>query len=591
MIKKTKKPSLFLTFGTVALLAAGGGTAYWIWTQRGVGPSEMPVGAEVVPQDALMAISVATDPGQWQKLREFGTVQSQAALDQNLANARDRILTANGFDYERDIQPWIGKEVTVAFLSPQASPPPSGSNSLPPVPRAQQATLLLLPVRDAAKAKQALDKFKPQSGKVADRIYKGFQVRETQGVTPQNYSATILDDKLMVVANDPKAMDRAIDTYKGEPALAATPGYSQALGKIQVAQPFGKLFINLPAAAASTSANSGKSVSPQSLAQVQQVQGLAATAVLESEGVRFKSISWLKPDSQRRYEVRNTAKTMPSRLPADTIIMASGGNLKQFWQDYSQGATANPVSPINPQGLRDGLKSTVGMDLDQDLLSWMAGEFSLALVAAPEGGAPTLPFGLVFMVQSSDRRAAETALNRLDEVMASKYKFKVEDTKVGDLTVTNWTPPIGGPSITHGWLDGNVAFLTLGAPITSTMVPKPSASLGDSQSFQTAVPSEPNPNNGHFFINVDRAVNAQNLPLLQLPPGNRDLVAAIRAIGITAAINDERSTRYDVFVQLQKAGNVKPLPSPKIPLGSTSRPNGQINPALEFPPAASPSPQ
>lgn len=566
MVKKTKTPSLLLTLGTAVLLVAGGGAAYWILTQRGFGPGEMPVGAEVVPQDALMAISVSTDPGQWQTLRGFGTVQSQAVVDKNLANARDRILTANGFDYERDIQPWIGKEAMVAFLSPQANPPASGSssNGLPPVPQAQQSTILVLPIQDAGKAKQTLERFKPQAGKVTDRTYKGIQVRETQGAAAQNYSAAILNQKLVVVANDPKAMDRAIDTFTGEPSLAATPGYSQAVGKIQVAQPFGKLFVNLPAAATATSANAGKSVSPQSLAQVQQVQGLAATAVLESEGIRFKSISWLKPDSQRRYDVKNTARTMPDRLPADTVIMASGGNLQQFWQDYSQGATANPVSPINPQGLRDGLKSTVGMDLDKDLLAWMGGEFSLALVAAPESNVPTLPFGLVFMVQSSDRRAGEATLKQLDEVMASKYKFKVEETKVGDIPVTNWVLPAGGPSITHGWLDGNVAFLTLGAPITSTMVPRPTGSLADSPSFKAAVPADPNPSNGHFFVNVDRAINAKNLPLLQLPPGNRDLVAAVRAIGVTAAISDDRSTRYDVFVQLQKANSPKPLASPTL---------------------------
>jgi hypothetical protein len=578
---KKKKPSLLLTLGTAALLVGGGGAAYWLLTQRGAGPGELPVGSGVIPQDALMAISVSTDAGQWEKLREFGTAQSQAAVDQNLAGVRDRILTANGFDYERDIKPWIGKEVTVAFLSPQAASPPSGgTGALPPVPKNQQSTIMILPVQDGGKAKDTLERFKPQSGKLVDRTYQGIQIKETQGAVAQNYSATVLDGKLVVITNDPKAMDRAIDTYKGGPALAATPGYTQALGKIQAVQPFGKLYVNLPAAAAVTSANSGKPVSPQSLAQVQQVQGLAATAVLESEGVRFKSVSWLKPDSQRRYDVQNTAKTMPGRLPADTIIMASGGNLKQFWQDYSQGATANPISPINPQGLRDGLKATVGMDLDKDFLTWMAGEFSLSLVAAPEGGSPSLPFGLVFMVQASDRRAAEDTLKRLDDAMVSKYKFKVEQSRLGDRPVTNWSLPVGGPTITRGWLDGDVAFLTLGAPIANSMVPKPTAALADSPNFKTAVPTEPNPNNGHFFVNVDRAINAKSLPLLQLPPGNRDLVAAVRSLGVTAAISDDRTTRYDVFVWLQKGNQPGPLPSPKLP----------APPGNALPPGSSPSP-
>ncbi len=586
MIKKKRTPSLLLTLGAAVLLIGGGGAAYWILTQRGVVPGELPVGAEVVPQDALMAISVSTDPGQWEHLREFGTPQSQAAFDKNLAQLRDRLLTANGYDYAKDVQPWIGKEVTVAFLPPSPASTPTAPNA----PTAQQqATVMVLPIQNQLQAKQLLEKPKqPTTGKLVDRTYKGFQIRESQGAATQNYSATVLDGKFLVVTTDPKATDRAIDTYKKEgAALSATPGYSQAIGKIQSAQSFGKLYVNLPAAAAITSANAGRSASPQSLAQVQQIQGLAATATLQPEGIQFKSISWLKPDSQRKYEVQNTAKIMPSRLPAETLIMASGGNLKRFWQDYNQGAATNPLSPLKPEDLRNGLKSTVGLDLDQDLLAWMDGEFSLSLVAAPEGSPPSLPFSFVFMVQSNDRRAAEKTLKQLDEAMASKYRFKVEESKIGDQSVVNWSLPAGGPAITHGWLDDNVAFLTLGAPIANTILPKPAAPLADSEAFKASVPSELNPNNGHFFANITLA-SAKNFPLLQLPPGNRELVAAVRSIGVTAAINDERSTRYNVLVLLQKAGKPTPLPSPTVP-SATIAP-GQGNPTLTIPSTPTPLP-
>ncbi|SRR5579883_1609756 len=585
MVKK-KKPSLLLPVGAAVLLVGGGGAAYWVLTHRGAGSGELPVGADVIPQDALMTISVSTDPGQWQKLRAFGTPQSQAALDKNLAQLRDRLLTANGYDYEKDIQPWIGKEVTVAFLPPPTTPPNATPNT-PLVPQ-QQATVMVLPIQNGLQAKQILEQPRPQAaGKLVDRTYKGFQIKESQGAVPQNYSATVLDGKFLVVTTDPKATDRAIDTYKKDSAaLSATPGYAQALGKIQADQPFGKLFVNLPAAAAAATANSGQSVPPQNLAQVQQMQGLAATATLQSEGIQFKSISWLKPDSQRKYEVRNTAKIMPDRLPADTLIMASGGNLKQFWQDYNQGAAANPISPVNPEWLRNGVKSTVGMDLDQDFLPWMDGEFSLALVAAPEGSPPSMPFSFVFLVQSNDRRAAEKALKQLDDAMANKYRFKIEESKIGDQNVVNWSLPTGGTSIvTHGWLDDNVAFLTLLAPIANTMLPKPTASLADSDAFKAGVPAEPSPNNGHFFANISLAT-AKKLPLLQLPPGNRELVAAVRSIGVTAAISDERSTRYDVFVLLQKAGQPAPLPSPTLPPATSSG----DNPALSIPSVPSPSP-
>lgn len=563
MIKKSKKPSLLLTLGTAVLLAGGGGAAYWYLTQRGLGPGELPVGAEVIPQDALMAISLSTNAEQWEKLREFGTPQSQAVFDQNLAQLRDRILTANGFDYEKDIKPWIGKEMTVAFLAPQTTSP--SSPSTPPAPR-QQATVMVLPIQDPLQAKQILEKPRPQTaGKLVDRTYKGFQIKETQGTPAQSFSATVLDGKLLMVTDNPKATDRAIDTYKDGNTLASTPGYTQALSKIQVAQPFGKLYVNIPAAVGVTATNSQRLIPPQSLAQVQQTQGFATTVSLGSDGVQFKGITWLKPDSQRKNEVKNSAKSMPERLPADTLLMASGGNLKQVWQSYSQGAAANPAAPINPEGLRTGLRSTINMDLDKDFIAWMDGEFSLSLIA-PEGNASGPP-SFLFMVQSNDRRAAEAAFKQLDQAMASKYKFRVEDSKIGNQPVTNWSLPAGGATITHGWLDRDVAFLTLGAPVANTIIPKPTASLADSEPFKAGVPSELRPNNGHFFA------NSKGLLLLQqLLPVNQDLFAAIRSIGVTTAVQDERSTRYDALVALQKAGKPGPLPSPKLPSGASASP-------------------
>jgi len=49
----------------------------------------MPVGANIIPQDALLTLSLS-DSAQWQVLREFGTPQTQAELDKNLAQLRDR---------------------------------------------------------------------------------------------------------------------------------------------------------------------------------------------------------------------------------------------------------------------------------------------------------------------------------------------------------------------------------------------------------------------------------------------------------------------------------------------------------------------
>lgn len=557
------KPSLLLTLGASGLLIGGGIAAYWILSQRNW-LGDMPVGANIIPQDALLTVSVATDAAQWQQLREFGTKQTQAELDKNLAELRDSFLTTNGYNYQQDVQPWVGQEVTIAFLPPQNPPTTKSSPNSSATATNKQSVLMVLPIENSAAAKQILSKPKPlKQGKWVARNYKGVQIKETQGVPSQNYSTTVLDQRFLVVTDNPKATERVIDTYKGGASIAKTTGYTQALDKIK-AQRFAQIYVNVPAAARVAAGNPSRSFSPQGLAQLRNHQGLASTVILESEGIRFKSISWLKQNSQRVHMVENKAGKMQSRLPADTLMMISGGNLQQLWQDYAQGVS-NPLAPIPPENLRGGVKSLTGLDLERDLLSWM-GEFSLSIIpAAPTGDSKDFALSLLFMVETSDRLKAEKSLQQLDKVISRQYQFQIQETKVGGKPVFNWISPYGTLTATHGWVDENVAFLTLGAPIVDQIIPKPAITLASTEQFQKTVPAV-SPNNGQFFLNVNPTVKA--LPLQQFLPNQQTLLEAMRSIGVTAAVSDQRSVRYDMFVSLKKTEKPGSLPSPE-PMSAT----------------------
>ena len=589
---RSKKLPLLLTLGASALLIGGGVVTYWLISRQGR-LSVMPVGANVVPQDALMVVSVSTEPDQWERLRSFGTPRSQAAFDQNLAQFRDRFLTRRGLEFQRDVQPWVGKEVTLAVLSPQAGvtiPSPSQ----PALPANSEPMVLVLPIADPVKAKAVLDQSPAtKTGQWSTRKYKGIDIRETLGSPDQSASIAALDAQLVLVATTSKAIDQAIDTYKGGKALSSTPSYGDALGQINTERSWARIYVNIPALVSSSAINSNRPVPSQGLmTQLQQNQGLAATATLEPDGIQFKTVWWLTPDSKQRFEGKNNAKMMPSRLPAETLRMASGRDLKQFWQEFTQGASSSLVRYIFPQGLlsnpeklRQGIKSAVNLDLEDDLLNWMQGEFSLALIPSAQKSATNSPTSLVFMVQSNDRRTAEKTLKQLDDVMASKYTFKVEAARIEGQSVVNWSLPTGDVSVTHGWLDGDVAFLSLnlGTPATPSFLPKPASPLSESEAFRKVTKTTLEQTNGYFFMDVDRALSLNNFfPLLQLPPMNRTVLEATNSIGVTSAVTSDRTTRYDIFVTLQKGNKPGALPSP-----SASPIEGAIPSPL---PSSAPSP-
>jgi hypothetical protein len=368
------------------------------------------------------------------------------------------------------------------------------------------------------------------------------------------------------------------------------------------------VYLNVPAAMALAAANSKRELSPEKVAAQQQGQGVATTVSLEPGGIRFQGVSWLKPNSEQKYRVENTSSRLSRRLPANTLLMLSGSNLARLWQDYVQGAETNPLTPIPPANLNAGLKATLDLDIEEDLLPWMGGEFSLALVpASPEALAspenrqfPPLGAGVVVMVEASDRNRAQATLQKLDAVMATRYQFQVGQTKLGNYPVVSWLSPLGGVSATHGWLEGNVVFLTLGAPITNAIVPQPPATLNQAPLFQQSVPAKPRPSNGQFFLDVERTINNGSLNLAKLPPEQKVLAKAVQAIGATGATNDQRTQRFDLFVQLKKTitPSASPRPSasitfpsspstPESPKASQSPPS---SPALSEPPKATQSP-
>ncbi|MEH1844541.1 MAG: DUF3352 domain-containing protein [Nostoc sp.] len=572
-MNKNKKPSLVLTLSAAGLLIGTGSVAYWLLAQRQMSSGDLLVGANIIPGDALFAVSLTTDPQQWQKLRQFGTKETQVELDKNLVELRDRFLTNNGYDFQKDVAPWVGDDVTIAFLAPNTAskPAPKPVTTNEDAASDQQSMVMVLPVKNPEIAKSILARPKTlKQGKWIDRTYQGVAIKQNQGQAGENFSAALLDGRFLVITDSPKATERAIDAYKNKTSLATTGGFAENFPKIANYQPFAQFYVNVPTAAKIAAASPNRPLPAQVLAQLQNNQGLAGTMTLEPEGIRFKGVSWLNPNSQRVLAVENKAGKMQSRVPAETLMMLSGGNLQRLWGDYVLTSQGNPLSPIAPEQIRGGIKSLTNLDLDKDLLDWMKGEFSLSVIpTTPKQGSPDdFRAGLVFMVQASNRQSAEASIKQLDEVMRNQYQFQVQPGKVAGQPVVNWVSPYGTLTATHGWLDGDVAFLVVGAPITDKIVPQPNNTLASNLPFQQTVPTEPNPTNGQFFLDVERTV--KNFPLPTLIPNQQTLLDATRSIGMTSAVSDSRSNRYDIFIALKKVRNLTALPSPTTP--STTSP-------------------
>ncbi|MBD2461793.1 DUF3352 domain-containing protein [Oscillatoria sp. FACHB-1407] len=549
-----------ITVGAAIALAAGGLASYWVVTQRRPAIASLPVGSDLVPQDALMTVSFSTDTEQWRELRQFGTPETQEQLDERLAEWRDRLLTDYGYRYDRDVQPWIGEEATLAVLTNLSEAPETPD----PIEQNAQTLVLILPIDDVVQAQAVLSEAQDSAERSwTVRDYNGAQIRETE-VDGRNLSVTVVDNRFLVISEDGAAIERMIDTHRGGESVADTPGYRQAIADVAATDPFLRVYVNAPVAREVVTTNTIQPIPTQGFSPLKNNQGIAATVTLEEDTIQIQGAGWLPQDSEQRYQVNNTATNMPTLLPEETLMMMSGANLQQFWQQFSQGPVADPKSLSNPAILRDAIQSTTGLDLDQDLLAWMDGEFSLALIADPAPSSTVRTAGVVFMVKASDRTQADAALKRLDDVMGDRYQFEVKETNLKGESVVQWVSPFASLTVTRGWMSSDVAFLAIGAPVAETILPKPNTSLSQNSLFQSVTQSDRNTSSGYFFLNLEQLLGTSgSLPIPNLPENGEAYAKAIRAIGVKAAIQRETSTRFDISVLMRKTENARPLPSPE----------------------------
>jgi hypothetical protein len=552
---------------TATLIIGLGGVGAWHFLQGKPGNLDTSNGVNLLPADTLMSVAISTNPEQWQQFQEFGVPESRGVFTQQLSQLERDFLTNYGYEYQRDIQPWIGKQILIGYLSDRGSK--GAKNNSIKLP--QQRMLMLMPIAQPDLAKQSIARYQPPAdANLVESDYQGFTIQEIKRKT--GTIATAIVDNFVVIGTDRPAVEKAIDAQRTGNSIVKTPGYTKALSEITFDRPFAQIYVNIPLATAMAAINSPKNLPIDRLVETQDQQGIAANAILEKEGIRWQGISWLKPKTRQKLVVENNSKNIAKILPDHTLVMISGGNLQQLWKDYLASSTNNPIASFTPNDISKNLASFTSLDLESEILNWSKGEYGAAIVPKSNPSDTEMGAALVLLQQVSDRGAAEKSLKNLDNTMNKKHGFKIETSNLGGKEIINWSSPLGGVGASHGWLDHNLAFLTMGAPVVNTFVPQPQTRLVDHPLFQQATRSRLNPHNGQFFIDVDRTINAGNLPLPKLPTEVTTLFKGIRNIGITSAVVDEYTNRFDLFINLKKVpGVIPPTPAPsKNPVQSPS---------------------
>jgi Protein of unknown function (DUF3352) len=496
-LRSNSQPSrrLWWLIAPVAI-AAGAGGSYWAMAPR----SSNLMGMSLVPANSTLVAQVSIDRWEWLRLRQLGTPSSRAILERELAKWSKETL--GEADFRRDIQSWVGNEIYLARLA-------SGQN------------LALLPVRTAVPATSGIQ-----------RQYRGVNIWETQKTSRVMLKAK--GQEFMAIGSA-AAIEETIQAHQQGQSLANDLGYAQALKTISGGDAIAQVYVNLPATLGSK--NAAKITS----------QAMLVNVSTQDTVLLGKGVVWGK---QKLVPSTRSPEFAPL-LPNSTMLLIAGSNLGRLWQEYLPLATNNPLSPIQPQVLQEKLKSTTGLDLNKDILTWGSGEFGVAMISQAQLDSGSLSGSLLLLSRSTDPTATDRTLASLDRTMADRYQFKITKTNLQSAEVVAWSSAVGGTHATHGWLPNQVAFLTLGAPVTEQFLPSPVNSLANHGDFRLVMPTGLSPYDGQVYVDVNKMVASGNLPLVKFPADTQAILGAINSIGLVSNAVNEQDNRFDLSLVLK----------------------------------------
>jgi uncharacterized protein DUF3352 len=365
--------------------------------------------ASLTPPDALAYVSVSLDPPAGQKRNLQGICARFKDLGKDDCDVQ-RILVELfediGLDYNRDVKPWIGKELAFAVLPPGEA----GGDPL---------TVLFVEAGDTAAASDRL-RAAARSGDL-DAGYKvvgNFVVLDGQEKKSDRTAALA---RVQAQAGE--------DAGKGpQKALAGNAGFTSvvskvrsprlALGWLNAKETLKLLGTHFPIPGFGALLDE---------AERKGAGGSVAFALYAETGVL--ALEGVTDGKGATQELAGTPK-LTEGLPADTLAAVTAFGVGK---SLSAGlGAAEGAAGAGPQmsGFLDEMRRETGLDLQQDVFSWMKGEVVISAGRLREGRIPDI--GLV--VEPTDEARAAAGVTKLRTAAEKSLGAPLRSRAIGQTT-------------------------------------------------------------------------------------------------------------------------------------------------------------
>ena len=549
----------FIVAGAIALLVIAIASFYWFFGKSPAKLIASTSGASAaifVSKLSPVMVSFLANPDRLQALER----------EEELSKLKTSLFAKSGIDYKQDIQPWLGDEITLAITTLDIDR--DGENGQ------QLGYLLALATKQPEKSREFVEllfsKRALGGANLAVEQYKGVKlIYDNQEVITEekipNYLAgAVVGEGFVLFANDPKVLRDAINNVQAPDLnLTSSPEYQKATkellkGGLAVA------FLNLPIVAKWQGLElPEKLYNSQIISLALNPKGLLAeTTFLTSSEIVFPSAPLSKPVGALQY------------IPASAGLAISGSNLSnlansdlaKLWRQVTAtiyGSEEDVVSRL-AKPLAD-VQKRWGINLPEDIFSWVQGEYAIALLPEKEQTTPHW----IFVVEKSE--GVEQGVARLDAI-ASSNGLSISPITINKQKISAWTELTTATKKTDAKegasfsIDtkvqglhttfGNYEIFTSDLETMNEILTTKDNSIIDNPNFQDSIAAIPRPNQGYIYLDWRKSQNLleRQVPILKLVEVlGKPFFNNLRSLTVSSYGTEARSLKGGVFFKLHNS--------------------------------------
>lgn len=388
--KKTDRKSFWFGFGVVIFgLFLGIFFSYFLFWQFFCKKDNI---IRFIPEEAIFYSWI--DPSFRNALFKTGDFSN---LEEDLQIKLDEVLNPYQLNFKEDLEPILGDEVALAIL-----------------PDKEKAVFLGVIKLKNKDLKSNLEK-KLVTRNTKEETYSGIKI-----VSPLNDSASLLKfsyiflEDYLVLSKEPSFLKNIIDVKQGKrSSLAESSKYKKFSHILPYSYSF-YLFVE-PDQFVNRFVSSEESTRYIFL-KIFTFNIKEASLSLKLSGKNLIMRTYIN----KFKEGNNYPLKLVNYIPLKTILSFSGYNLEKEFEDLKNQLTSyNPLYLFYLTNLKEKIQKQYGLDIEDDLLSWMDKEYNLLVQSKSEN---EFSFGFIFQID--DIKKVQEKLAKLENVIENYYSQK-----------------------------------------------------------------------------------------------------------------------------------------------------------------------